>query len=68
MPYNEEVMEADRKYQKEPTVLNELLLERAKLKFWEEQLKQSPGDKELKERVKYHRDEVEHLEKDVTLV
>ena len=68
MPYYEEVMEADRKYQKEPTIQNELALERAKLKYWEEQLRQNPGDKELERRVKYHREEVEHLEKEVHIV
>ncbi len=68
MPYNEEVMEADRKYQKEPTIQNELALERAKLKYWEEQLRLSPDDKELQRRVKYHREEVEHLEKEVKIV
>jgi len=67
MPYNEEIMEADRKYQKEQTVQNELVLEKAKLKFWEEQLKGNPGDKELIQRIKYHRDEVERLEKEIPL-
>jgi len=52
MPYNEEIMEADRKYQKEETVQNELALERLKLKFWDDQLKQNSGDKELQARVK----------------
>jgi len=68
MPYNEEVMEADRKYQKEETVQNELVLEKAKLKYWEEQIKLTPGDKEIEQRVKYHKAEVERLEKDVKLV
>jgi hypothetical protein len=67
MPYNEEIMEADRKYQKEQTVQNELVLEKAKLKYWEEELKGSPGDKELLKKVKYHRDEVERLEQDIPL-
>jgi len=61
MPYNEEIMEADRKYQKEETVQNELALERLKLKYWEDQLKQNPEDKDLQHRVKYHRGEVERL-------
>lgn len=68
MPFNEEVREADRKYQTEQTVQNELALEKAKLKFWEEQLAQAPDDKELQRRVTYHRDEVARLEKDVTLL
>jgi len=62
MPYNEEIMEADRKYQQEETVQNELALERLKLKFFEDQLKQSPDDKELRHRVDYHRGEVARLE------
>lgn len=68
MPYNEEIMEADRKFQNEETVQNELALERLKLKFWDDQLKQNPGDKELQSRVKYHRDEVVRLEGLVKLV
>ncbi len=68
MPYNEEVREADRKYQTEQTVQNELALEKAKLKFWKEQLAQAPDDRELQGRVKYHRDEVVRLEKDVMLL
>lgn len=61
MPYNEEIMEADRKYQNEETVQNELALERLKLKFWEDQLAEKPDDPELQRRVKYHRFEVERL-------
>ncbi|WP_128860035.1 hypothetical protein [Methanocella paludicola] len=68
MPYNEEIMEADHKFQNEETVQNELALERLKLKFWDDQLKQNPGDKELQARVKYHRDEVVRLEGLVKLV
>jgi hypothetical protein len=68
MPYNEEIMEADRKYQNEETVQNELALEKLKLKFFDDQLKQNPGDKELQSRVKYHRAEVERLEGLVKLV
>lgn len=68
MPYNEEIMEADRKYQAEETVQNELALERLKLKFFEDQLRQSPDDKELKSRVEYHRFEVERLEALVKLI
>lgn len=68
MPYNEEIMEADRKYQNEETVQNELALEKLKLKFFDDQLKLNPGDKELQSRVKYHRGEVERLEALVKLV
>ncbi len=68
MPYNEEIMEADRKYQQEETIQNELALERLKLKFFEDQLKQSPDDKELLHRVKYHRGEVERLEGQMKLI
>ncbi len=68
MPYNEEVMEADRIYQKEGTVQSELALERARLKFWEEQLKQDPENKDVQHSVRYHRAEVERLEKDIKLL
>jgi hypothetical protein len=68
MPYNEEVMKADRIYQKEGTVQSELALERARLKFWEEQLKLDPGNKEVQHSVKYHRAEVARLEKDIKLL
>lgn len=68
MPYNKEIMEADRKYQEEETVQNELALERLKLKFFDDQLKQNPGDKELQARVKYHLSEVARLEGLVKLV
>jgi hypothetical protein len=68
MPYNEEVMKADRIYQKEGTVQSELALERARLKFWEEQLKLDPENKDVQRSVKYHRAEVERLEKDIKLL
>ena len=62
MPYNEEIMEADRKFQQEETVQNELVLERLKLKFFEDQLKQAPDDKDIEHHVEYHRSEVARLE------
>ncbi len=68
MPYDEEVMKADRIYQKEGTVQSELALERAKLKFYEDKLKQDPNNKDIQKSVKYHRAEVERLEKDVKLL
>ena len=68
MPYNEEIMELDRIYQKEQTEQNELKLEIAKLKFWMEKLKESPGDKEIINRIEYHQEEVTRLEKEVKLV
>ncbi len=68
MPYDEEVMKADRIYQKEGTVQSELALERARLNFWEKQLKLDPENKDIQKSVKYHRGEVERLEKDVKLL
>ncbi len=68
MPYDEEVMKADRIYQKEGTVQSELALERARLNFWEKQLKLDPENKDIQKSVKYHRGEVERLEKDIKLL
>ena len=68
MPYDEEVMKADRIYQKEGTVQSELALERAKLKFFEDKLKQDPGNKDVQRSVNYHRAEVARLEKDIKLL
>jgi hypothetical protein len=68
MPYNEEVMEADRIYQQEGTVQSELALERAKLKFYEEILKREPENKDVQRSIKYHRAEVERLEKEIKLL
>jgi hypothetical protein len=68
MPYNEEIMEADRIYQQEGTVQSELALERLKLKFFEDQLTQTPDDKELRHRVEYHRSEVARLEANIKLI
>lgn len=68
MPYDEEIMEADRIYQKEQTEQNELKLEIAKLKFWMEKLKENPEDKEIQKNIQYHQEEVDRLEKEVKLV
>ena len=68
MPYDEEIMELDRIYQKEQTEQNELKLEKAKLRFWTEKLKENPGDKEIVDRIEYHQEEVTRLEKEVKLV
>lgn len=68
MPYNEEVMQADRAYQSEPTEQNELKLEKAKLKYWTEKLKENPGDEETKRRIAYHQEEVTRLETEVKWV
>lgn len=68
MAYNEEIMEADRIYQKEQTEQNELKLEIAKLKFWTEKLKENPEDKEVQKNIQYHQEEVDRLEKEVKLV
>lgn len=67
MPYNDEVMQADAKYQKEQTVQNELVLEKAKLKFWQDKQKENPADKEIQERIEYHRSEIERLEMEVKI-
>ncbi len=60
--YPSDIAELDQKYQKEPTVLNELNLEKAKLRYYREQLEKNPGDKELAFRVRYHESEVVRLE------
>ncbi len=68
MQYTEEIMEADRIYQKEQTEQNELKLEELKVKFWTEKLKEDPEDKEIKKSLEYHQAEVDRLEKEVKLV
>lgn len=68
MQYNEEIMEADRIYQKEQTEQNELKLEKLKVKFWTEKLKEKPEDMEIKKSLGYHQEEVDRLEKEVKLV
>lgn len=60
--YPPDIAELDRKYQEESTVLNELNLEKAKLKYYTEQLAQTPDDRELERRVRYHESEVARLE------
>jgi hypothetical protein len=60
--YDEEVIEADKKYQKEPTLINELSLEKAKLKFWLERCTKNPNDREALGNLKYHQSEVDRLE------
>ncbi|MGA9139711.1 MAG: hypothetical protein WBZ29_05775 [Methanocella sp.] len=65
--YPPDIAELDQKYQKEPTIQNELALEKAKLKYYEAQLKADPGDKELERRVNFHREEVIRLEYEVTI-
>jgi hypothetical protein len=68
MPYDAEVMEADKKYQSEQTKENELALEKAKLTFWMKMLKENPGDAEIKEHIDYHQAEVARLEGEVKMV
>jgi len=65
--YPPDIAELDSKYQKEPTIHNELALEKAKLKYYEAQLKENPGDKEMERRVSHHRAEVTRLEYEVTI-
>lgn len=60
--YPPEIAELDRIYQKEPTVQNELNLEKAKLELYRKQLKENPDDKELQRRVQLHEAEVIRLE------
>jgi hypothetical protein len=65
--YPPEIADLDQKYQKEPTIQNELALEKAKLKLYREQLKESPGDKELQYRVRFHEGEVVRLEAELKI-
>jgi hypothetical protein len=67
MQFNEEVNQADAKYQKEQTPQNELAMEKAKLKYWQAKLSENPSDKELQDRVSYHKYEVDRLEMDVKM-
>lgn len=60
--YPPEIAALDQLYQKEPTVRNELNLEKAKLDLYRKQLEQNPGDNELKSRVRLHEAEVIRLE------
>jgi hypothetical protein len=68
MAYDEEILALDRIYQKEQTEQNELKLEKLKVKFWEDKLKENPGDKEIQKTLEYHQEEVDRLEKEVKLV
>lgn len=65
--YNEEMKEADRKYQEEPTLQNELALEKAKLKYWTEECNKNPNDKDALSRLKFHQDEVDRIENEIKL-
>lgn len=67
MAYNEEISQADRKYQSDPTVRNELELEKAKLKYWMEELQKAPGDKDIERKVVFHKNEVDRLESEVKM-
>ncbi len=60
--YPPEIAAMDQIYQKEPTVLNELNLEKAKLALYGKQLEQNPGDKEMENRVRLHEAEVVRAE------
>jgi hypothetical protein len=60
--YPPHIAELDQKYQKEPTIHNELNLEKAKLELYRKQLEENPGDKELQHRVRIHEAEVARLE------
>ena len=60
--YPPDITELDQKYQKEPTVLNELNLERAKLEYYRAQHERNPGDKDLARRISFHESEVVRLE------
>jgi hypothetical protein len=60
--YPPEIAALDAIYQKEPTVRNELNLEKAKLDLYRKQLEQNPGDRELAHRVRLHEAEVVRLE------
>jgi hypothetical protein len=65
--YPPEIADLDSRYQKEPTVQNELALEKAKLKLYREQLKEKPGDRELQRSVEYHESEVARLEAEIKI-
>lgn len=60
--YPPEIQALDQKYQKEATVQNEIALEKAKLNYYQEQLKTNPEDKDLQRRVRFHETEVARLE------
>jgi hypothetical protein len=60
--YPPEIAALDQIYQKEPTVRNELNLEKAKLELYKKLLNENPGDKEMQRRVQLHEAEVVRLE------
>jgi hypothetical protein len=65
--YPPHIAELDQKYQKEPTIHNELALERAKLDLYRKELAQNPGDKDLQDRVRFHEAEVIRLESELKI-
>lgn len=65
--YPPEIQALDQKYQREETVQNELALEKAKLNYYREQLKNNPGDSDLQRRVKFHESEVARLEEEIKI-
>ena len=65
--YPPDIQALDREYQKEATVQNELALEKAKLKHYQDQLKENPGDKDLQRRVQFHESEVARLEMEIKM-
>lgn len=65
--YPPEIQALDQKYQKESTIQNELALEKAKLNYYKEQLKNNPGDTDLQRRIKFHETEVTRLEGEVKI-
>ena len=60
--YPPEIRALDEIFQKEETVQNELALEKAKLKYYRDQLRERPDDADLKRHVQYHESEVARLE------
>lgn len=66
--YPPEIQVLDQIYQKEGTVQSELALEKAKLKYYREQLKERPEDSDLRRRVEFHESEVVRLEAEVKLL
>jgi hypothetical protein len=65
--YPPEIQALDQIYQKESTVQNELALEKAKLDYYKEQLKNNPGDIDLQRRIKFHETEVTRLESEAKI-
>ncbi|HMK48088.1 MAG TPA: hypothetical protein VK436_15815 [Methanocella sp.] len=65
--YPPEIQALDRKYQQEATVQNELALEKAKLKYYQDQQKENPGDTDLHRRIRFHESEVARLEMEIKM-